>query len=670
MGKVTFELKSLNLTYFKGVKSLKVDFSHVTNIFGDNETNKSTIADAFSWLFFGKNMAGQSQFGIKTTVNGRIIERVDHSVEAIFLVNGEETTAKKTMKEKWVKKKGAFEKTFEGHETDYWYNEVPLSKADFSKKIADIFDENIFKLITDPLAFNNLHWEKARQILIDIEPGQSDEVVAKGNQAFEALIGKLTNKTFKEYKKQLAEGKRNLDKALKDIPPRIDEVHQGKPKTQDFDAETEKLEGLKKEYSAIETQIEDRNKASDKVQEEKTKNSNDQFTLTSKNQNISFELKQEINKSLSEAVADPNAKLIKEIAEIDSNIQSKERGLDSLKNELSEFRTKLPTAEKNLKNKQDAWEVENAKELKLDDHTVACPVCKRTLDDDAIEADKIEMLADFKRTKADRLLNLNKEGVAVKNILEGIEKSIKELEPRVTTGNQWVIDTEKVREAKQALLEKASSVEKPAPPNVDELLTKELASHKEYQANLKEIARLQTLIDNVKGVDIADLKEKKTAIQQKIDACKLILADKEKIDTADARIKELKAEETKLAAKLLAIEKDQYTADEFTKVKISSLERKINARFKNVNFKMYNQMVNGGEEETCIALYKGVEFNDVNTAGKIQMGLDIINTLCAYYQVNATIFIDNAEGITNIPETDSQQIRLIVSKGVKTLRVE
>jgi exonuclease SbcC len=670
MGKVTFELKSLNLTYFKGVKSLKVDFSHVTNIFGDNETNKSTIADAFSWLFFGKNMAGQSQFGIKTTVNGRIIERVDHSVEAIFLVNGEETTAKKTMKEKWVKKKGAFEKTFEGHETDYWYNEVPLSKADFSKKIADIFDENIFKLIADPLAFNNLHWEKARQILIDIEPGDSDEVVAKGNKGFEALMAKLTNKSFNEYKKQLAEQSKKTKTALKDIPPRIDEVNQGKPEAQDFDGENKKLEELKKELSGIETQIEDRNKASDKVQEEKTKNSNDQFTLTSKNQNISFELKQEINKSLSEAVADPNAKLIKEIAEIDSNIQSKERGLDSLKNELSEFRTKLPIAENNLKNKQLHWEKENAKELNFDEDGFNCPSCKRPLEVAEVETEKAKMIANFKDDKRLALSNLNKEGLSYLAIVKGLKNSIEGLEPTVKDGNIWVMEQGALLEVKKGLLANANHDNKPAPPNVDELLTKELASHKEYQANLKEIARLQTLIDSVKGVDITDLKEKKSAVELNIIGCINILANKTSIEKADARILELEAEETALATKLLDVEKDQYTAEMFTKVKIGSLERKINARFKNVNFKMYNQMVNGGEEETCIALYKGIEFNDVNTAGKIQMGLDIINTLCAHYNITAPIFIDNGEGITNIPETDSQQIRLIVSKGVKTLRVE
>jgi len=44
--------------------------------------------------------------------------------------------------------------------------------------------------------------------------------------------------------------------------------------------------------------------------------------------------------------------------------------------------------------------------------------------------------------------------------------------------------------------------------------------------------------------------------------------------------------------------------------------------------------------------------------------------LCHFYKTQAVIFIDCAESITNIPETKSQQIRLIVKKGVNPLIVE
>lgn len=49
------KLKKLILENFKGIKQLKIDFSNVTNIFGDNGVGKTTIFDAFTWLMFGKD---------------------------------------------------------------------------------------------------------------------------------------------------------------------------------------------------------------------------------------------------------------------------------------------------------------------------------------------------------------------------------------------------------------------------------------------------------------------------------------------------------------------------------------------------------------------------------------------------------------------------------------
>jgi hypothetical protein len=84
---------------------------------------------------------------------------------------------------------------------------------------------------------------------------------------------------------------------------------------------------------------------------------------------------------------------------------------------------------------------------------------------------------------------------------------------------------------------------------------------------------------------------------------------------------------------------------------------------------MFELQINGGEIECCDALIDGVPFSDANTASKINAGLDIINTLCEFYQVTAPIFIDNRESIVNVIDIQSQIINLIVSEGDKKLRV-
>ena len=59
-------LKSLTLKNFKGIKDLQIDFSKVTNIYGENATGKTTIVDSFMWLLFGKDSKDRKDFDIKT----------------------------------------------------------------------------------------------------------------------------------------------------------------------------------------------------------------------------------------------------------------------------------------------------------------------------------------------------------------------------------------------------------------------------------------------------------------------------------------------------------------------------------------------------------------------------------------------------------------------------
>ncbi|WP_231701779.1 hypothetical protein [Crassaminicella thermophila] len=92
------------------------------------------------------------------------------------------------------------------------------------------------------------------------------------------------------------------------------------------------------------------------------------------------------------------------------------------------------------------------------------------------------------------------------------------------------------------------------------------------------------------------------------------------------------------------------------------MESSINAKFKYVSFKLFDTQVNGGLVETCEALIDGVPFSNANTAAQINAGLDIINALSEYYDVQAPIFIDNRESVNQLIDCNSQIVNLIVSK--------
>lgn len=100
-------LKSLRMENFKGIKSLDVNFSNKTSIKGQNAVGKTTIFDAFTWLLFNKNSAGEEKFNVRPLdKDGNRIDNVEIKVVAVLDVDGKEMELSKIQKQNWVKKRG------------------------------------------------------------------------------------------------------------------------------------------------------------------------------------------------------------------------------------------------------------------------------------------------------------------------------------------------------------------------------------------------------------------------------------------------------------------------------------------------------------------------------------------------------------------------------------
>ena len=63
----------------------------------------------------------------------------------------------------------------------------------------------------------------------------------------------------------------------------------------------------------------------------------------------------------------------------------------------------------------------------------------------------------------------------------------------------------------------------------------------------------------------------------------------------------------------------------------------------------------------------GVPFDSLNSAARINAGLDIINALSEHHQVNAPVFLDNRETVNDLLPTESQLINLIVTRDKKLI---
>ena len=163
-------IRQICLLNFKGIRNLTVNFDeYETYIYGNNGTGKTTLFDSFTWLLFGKDSKDRKDFNIKTLdENNKPIERIPHEVSATIEVNGEEITLRKCYNENWTKKRGSAVETFNGHSVECYYNDVPCSVTEYTKKIADICDEKVFKLITSPTFFTSQKKEFQRGMLFQL----------------------------------------------------------------------------------------------------------------------------------------------------------------------------------------------------------------------------------------------------------------------------------------------------------------------------------------------------------------------------------------------------------------------------------------------------------------------------------------------------------------------
>lgn len=678
------QLKQLSIVNFKGISNLQVKYNHITSIWGDNATGKTTIFDAFLWLFFGKNSEGVSQFEVKRLdENNKFIKGLESEVEAILLIDTREICIKKVLRQKWITRRGDIESNYNGDENIYYWNDVPLKETEFKTKVKEIIDENLFRLITNPFYFSSLKWQERRNTLIDIAGNITNEEVMKiigtnsHHTQYSALLTALNqNKTVDEYKREIASKKKKIKDEVDYIPSRIDEVRRGLPTDIDFEQIKADILILNQQLADIEANLNDR-LAIEKGENEKRANLMKEynqlvqdrqqkiFSIKSQMQNIEFEAKQKAKESSGQLEAEKRS--------LQSKIADKEAEVVRFDQSITQLIQQKTSDESAIEKLREDYIRIDSEKLKFDDHSFNCPTCQQALPAGDVEAKRKELTENF---NSDKLQKLSKLSISAGEY----KKAIEAIEIRINNGTIALKNTQgEVEYLKQQLtdLEVKASFE---PSQSIEDKTKEILSiNGEYLS-------LATALKNAEALDIPkpvfeatestvheDLINQRQTIQQRVIDLNKELAKEQQIETGKIRIDELQSQETKLIQEIADLEGIEWAIMQFSKAKVDAIERRINGKFKFVKFKMFDTQVNGAEVECCETLVNTngsfVPFSDANNAARINSGIDIINALCEHYDIYAPIFIDNAESVTKISETDSQIIAMYVSGADKKLRV-
>lgn len=664
------QLKRLSVLNFKGLRNLSIDFDNNTNIFGDNGTGKTTIFDSILWLLFGKDSTDRKDFELKTLdSDNNVIPKIDHEVEGDFLVNSEPVRLKRVFREKWVKTKGALESEFSGNETLYYWNDVPMSQKQYNEKVGEIIDEKVFKLITSPSAFNSLKWQDRRDVLVKIAGEVSDADLAAGNEEYIALVAQLTNKSLEEYKKQIAATIKKAKDDIKMIPTRIDEVERSKPDAVNAVEINTAIKAKESQIENIENQLLDKSKAFDEVINQRNANQNEIFKLARKVNTIVFEIaeraKNEANSGDSKA-----DQILKQINDKKSNeLQPAVQKIVRLKSEKSTLENNISNYEKSIKEKRELWEVENAKNFIFSEDNAVCPCCERALDASTIENQKSELQTKFNANKKSILDGINADGKAIADKKTNAVTELSEVNTRIASGESFISSVKESITSLESDYESAKTNSE-TKVSVEDLIEKYTSENTELPTLKSQIATLEAKVFELPDANANnDLRTQKQTINSEIQVLRDSLKANDQIKAADVRIAELQKEESMLAQSIADVEKTQYVIENFIKLKIDTIEDRINEKFSFVKFRLFKTQINGGVEECCDALINGVPFTDANTASRINAGVDIINSLCEFYNVSAPIIIDNRESVVKLIDSPSQIINLFVSPEDKKLRI-
>ncbi|MFA6691873.1 MAG: AAA family ATPase, partial [Saccharofermentanales bacterium] len=645
----------LSLNNFKGIKSFTLDAQgEDVNIFGDNATGKTTLMDAFLWLLFGKDSQNKTDFEIKTLgPDGEPEHGLEHSVEArLQLPNGRQTTLKKTFYEKWTKKRGSATAEFTGHTTDHFVDGVPVQKKEYDARIAEIADENIFRLLTDPRYFNEvLHWQKRRELLLEVCGDVSDEEVINSKSDLNKLSEMLGNRTIEQHRKVIQARRAEINKELEKIPVRIDEVKRGLPNIDDITNPDELPNDIAKLREKLRQKQEElaQAKAGGQVAE-KTK----ELRMV---EGQILDLRNKHRQTLDEKVGEKS----RELSLIQSGMYKLRADINAKNDVIKSYEAEIKSLEAKMENLRNKWREVNAEQFEFNQDT-NCPTCGQPLPVEQIEIAREKALADFNRTKAEKLESINAEGKRLAGVKQTMEQNLAAASEALEKAKVNLADLEQKEAALKAEIEAImqGAVPVESTPEYYELNAK-------YRYLQEEIRKLET--DNSLAV---------AKIQKEIDtlfnAIRALEQAQARIDTRInglKRIEELKAEERNLAAEFEELERQLYLTEEFIRTKVRLLEERINSKFQMARFKLFEVQVNGALAETAETMYNGVPYSNLNNGARINVGLDIIRTLAKHYNFYPPIFIDNRESITELIDVSPQQtISLIVSEKDQKLRVE
>lgn len=637
----TYTIKRMTLQNFCGIRHLEITPDGAdAAVYGDNATGKTTIANAFAWLFTGKNAAGTAD--LDPAPLGEDNAKIHNLETAVSVVLSDGTEFRRVLAEVWSKKRGALTEELTGTKTAYYRDSVPLKEKEFTAAVEELFGSaEQFRMLSTASYFSAaMDWKSRRRALIEMCGDVSDEEVISSRSELSELPDILGNHSVEEYQKIARAKKAEIRKELDLIPARITEN-----RSSDADAPDAKT------VPALEAEAGRLEKALSENAERRAKYETSENPLAEK------------VKAAKAAIEDGRSAFLKDYSAGLEEYNLKLKQLSDLKIEIFAKRSPLLVKAAQLPKRIEDMSRRRgeliAKKTEIKSLRYSgdnkCPCCGQELPPEQIE----KAMAEFNRRRSEQLEAITAEAVATcsKELIAAAQKELEDL------GAEIARLSSEYEKAERDIAELG-----PAPGGRFEETEEYARLKKAVDASESEMRSAQP------SEAVAALKAEYDGAYGKLQEIRRQLAAFDAAEARRKRIAELEEQQKELAAAYAGCEKGEYLCGQFVRAKVSLLDERINSRFRTLKFKLFHEQQNGGLQEICKVLIPCesglVEYEKANNAARINAGLEIIDTLSEHYGVRLPVFVDNAESVTALEPVGGQCIRLVVSEADKQLRTE
>lgn len=632
-------LIKLDINNFKGIADYTLDLDGADiNLFGANATGKTSVADAYRWLLTGKNSSGAKEFDIypKDAADG-----VQPCVSATFMKSdGTNVTLRRSYKRNFVRKKGETTSELKGNTTELYIDDVPTKSGEFTKYLEEFGGEALIVHLTDPLSFaGKTDWKERRDILQKTFINyMSDRDVIDRHDELKPLanhIGIMDD--VEKFRKKKDDERKKLNNDLQDLPGRIDEAERLKPDIDGAD-EIPHIGVVMQEKLELEKRISDIRNG----------------VVISDTRAQIAEAETDMHQANSTYLSGANAaneNTERQCQELRSKINICKSAISNSEQTVADLRREITHLDQLMEDRRREYRELQAKVFDKD--SGVCPTCGQSFPAEQLE----NIRADFNTSRAAELKKINEAGSRLKAEKQRKEDLLEE--------HSGILATEKKRlpVMEDNLSQLQKDISTPLPFN-------ETPQYSEIFKRLESLKAKLVAYESSADKEISKINVELQQKNEQLDRLKNLQSQQEQIDKINKRIEELLESEKTIGLKLADCEKWLALCDQFTRFQADDFEEAINSNFSIVKWKLFDRQINGGISQCCEAMVDGVEFNsNLNTAARINAGLDIINALGHEAKERWPIWIDNAESITEYIDTDAQLIKLFVSSSDKALRM-